>query len=189
MGPYELLEKVVAVLERLQIRYLVTGSVASMAYGEPRLTNDIDVVAAVTEQHVAPLLAAFPPEEFYVSEEGIRKALAYQTQFSIIHPASWLKVDVIIRKDVPFDESRFKRGRRIHPAKSYGAEFASPEDVIIKKMEYYREGGSEKHVRDITGILKVSAGEIDQEYIVKWAQRLGLEPIWTAIQQRLSNES
>ena len=86
------------------------------------------------------------------------------------------------------DESRFKRGRRIHPAKSYSAEFASPEDVIIKKMEYYREGGSEKHLRDITGILKVSAGEIDQGYIVEWAQRLGLEPIWTAIQQRLTEE-
>ena len=65
MEPYELLEKVLTVLERLQIRYLVKGSVASMAYGEPRLTNDIDVVAAVMEQHVAPLLAAFPPEEFY----------------------------------------------------------------------------------------------------------------------------
>ena len=189
MGPYELLERVVTVLERLRIRYLVTGSVASMAYGEPRFTNDIDVIAAVTEQHVAPLLSAFPPEEFYVSEEGIREALVYQTQFNIIHPASGLKVDVIIRKDVPFDESRFKRGRRIYPAKSYSAEFASPEDVIIKKMEYYRQGGSEKHLRDITGILKVSAEEIDQAYIMEWAERLDLGSIWTAIQQRLTDES
>ena len=73
--------------------------------------------------------------------------------------------------------------------REYSAAFASPEDVIIKKMEYYREGGSEKHLRDITGILKVSAGEIDQAYIVEWAERLGLAPIWTAIQQRLTDES
>ncbi len=189
MGPYELLEKVVAILERLQIPYLVTGSVASMAYGEPRFTNDIDVVAAMTEHHVEPLLAAFPPEEFYLSEEGIREALAYQSQFNIIHPASGLKVDVMIRKNVPFDESRFKRGRRIHPAPSYSAEFASPEDVIIKKMEYYREGGSEKHLRDITGMLKVSAEDIDRGYIAEWAERLDLGPIWAAIQHRLTEES
>jgi len=126
MGPYELLEVVVTVLERLEIPYLVTGSVASMAYGEPRFTNDIDIVAAVTEQHVAPLLATFPSDEFYLSEEGIREALVHQTQFNIIHPASGLKVDVMIRKNVPFDESRLKRGRRIYPAKSYSAAFASP---------------------------------------------------------------
>ncbi len=62
MGPYELLQRIVETLDRLAIPYLVTGSVAAMAYGEPRLTNDIDIVAAVEEWHIAGLLAAFPPE-------------------------------------------------------------------------------------------------------------------------------
>ena len=181
----ELLGKVVEAFERLHVSYLVTGSVASMAYGEPRLTNDIDVVAEIREEHIPGLLAAFPAETFYLSEDAIREAIQRQGQFNIIQPGSGLKVDVIIRKETPFDRSRFARARVAHPAETYEAAFASPEDVIIKKMDYYREGGSEKHLRDIAGILKVSAGEIDETYIVEWADRLGLRPIWDAIKRRL----
>lgn len=154
MGPYELLQKVVAAFEQLQISYLVTGSIAAMAYGEPRLTNDIDIVAGIGESHIAGLIKAFPTEEFYVSDEMIRYAIQRKSQFNIIHPVSGLKVDVIVRQDTAFDRSRFERIRRIFPAESYQANFASPEDVIIKKMQYYREGGSEKHLRDITGSLR-----------------------------------
>ena len=138
MELYELLERVVQTLERLRIPYLVTGSVASMAYGEPRLTDDIDLVAGVTDQHVVGLLAAYPSDAFYLSEEAIREAIRYQTQFNVIHPASGLKVDVMVRKDTPFDRSRFARARLLRPAESYTAAFASAEDVIIKEMEYYR---------------------------------------------------
>jgi hypothetical protein len=185
MELYELLAKVVEAFERLHIPYLVTGSVASMAYGEPRLTNDIDVVAGIRAEHVAGLLAAFPVEEFYLDDEAVHGAIDHETQFNIIHPASGLKVDVIVRKDTPFDSSRFARARSLRPSESYTAAFASAEDVIIKKMEYYREGGSEKHLRDITGMLRISAAEIDESYIAEWADRLGLRPIWEMIQQRL----
>ena len=185
MELYELLAKVVEAFERLHIPYLVTGSVASMAYGEPRLTNDIDVVAGIRAEHVAGLLAAFPAEEFYLDDEAVHGAIDHETQFNIIHPASGLKVDVIVRKDTPFDSSRFARARSLRPSESYTAAFASAEDVIIKKMEYYREGGSEKHLRDITGMLRISAAEIDESYIAEWADRLGLRPIWEMIQQRL----
>lgn len=185
MVPYELLERVVAIFERLGIPYFVTGSVAAMAYGEPRLTNHIDIVAAVVESQVPLLIEAFPADDYYISSDMIREAIRHHTQFNIIHPASGLKVDVIIRRDSPFDRSRFQRIRRIHPAPSYEANFASPEDVIIKKMEYYSEGGSEKHLRDITGMLLTSPDEIDRSYIERWAGILGLSEIWTAIQERL----
>ena len=189
MGPYELLAKLVEVFDRFQIPYFVTGSVAAMAYGEPRLTNGIDIVADIQATHIADLLQAFPRDEFYVDEEAIREAIRNRGQFNIIHPASGLKVDVIIRKDTPFDTSRFDRIRRIRPAESYEAGFAAPEDVIIKKMEYYREGGSEKHLRDITGILKISGDELDESYIYDWSSRLGLLPIWEAIKKRLEEHS
>lgn len=184
MGPFELLQKVVEVFECLRIQYLVTGAIASIAYGEPRLTNDIDIVAAVEESHISGILTAFPIPEFYVNEEAVRDAIRHQGQFNIIHPSSGLKIDVMIKKDTPFDQSRFNRIRKIQPAESYQANFASPEDVIIKKMEYYKEGSSEKHLRDITGIMKVSKG-IDFTYIDYWAQRLDLTEIWDAIQRRL----
>lgn len=185
MELYELLAFVVEAFERLRIPYLVTGSVASMAYGEPRLTNDIDLIAGIREEHVPGLLAAFPPDAFYLSEEAVREAIQTQGQFNIIHPGAGLKIDVIIRKDTPFDRSRFARARTIRPAESYEATFSSAEDVIIKKMEFYREGGSDKHLRDITGILKISGDEIDEAYIVEWADRLGLRPIWDTIKERL----
>jgi hypothetical protein len=185
MGPYELLQRIIEALDRLGISYLVTGSVAAMAYGEPRLTNDIDIVAAITDRHIAGLIAAFPPEEFYISEEMIRDAIRHHLQFNIIHPSSGLKIDIILRKDTPFDDSRFSRIRRIRPAESYTASFAAPEDIIIMKMQYYRDGGSEKHLRDIAGILKVSLHEVNKSYIADWARRLGLEEIWKMIVGRL----
>jgi hypothetical protein len=185
MELYELLAQVVDTFKRLGIPYLVTGSVASMAYGEPRLTNDIDVVAGVRDEHVPGLLVAFPADAYYLSPEAIQEAIGTQGQFNIIHPGSGLKVDVIIRKETPFDRSRFARARAIRLADSYEAAFASAEGVIIKKMEHYREGGSDKHLRDITGMLKVSGQEIDEVYIVEWVERLGLQPIWDMIKRRI----
>ena len=90
---------VVEAFERLQIQYLVTGAIASVAYGEPRLTNDIDIVAAMQEKYISGLLEAFPSHDFYVSEEAMTDAIRHQGQFNIIHPSSGLKVDVIIRND------------------------------------------------------------------------------------------
>jgi hypothetical protein len=187
MGPYELLAKVVAIFEQLGIPYLVTGSIAAMACGEPRLTNDIDLVAGLRESHVDGLLQAFPPEEYYISEDSIRQAIHLGTQFNIIHPASGLKVDVIINRNTPFDRSRFSRIHRLHPAEEYEANFAAPEDVIIKKMEYYRAGGSDKHLRDITGIIKIAGESLDKKYISDWADELELKEIWAAILQRMQD--
>jgi len=185
MGPYELLAKVVAVFEQLEIQYLVTGSVAAMAYGEPRLTNDIDIVAGIQAIHIRGLLESFPMDEYYLDEDMIREAINRFSQFNIIHPASGLKVDIMIKKETPFDQSRFSRIKRIHPAADYAANFAAPEDIIIKKMEYYHEGGSDKHLRDITGMLEISGEIIDLSYIHDWSDRLGLLEIWQAILKRL----
>src|SRR3990172_7094001 len=187
MGPHELLGTVVEVLERLRIPYLVTGSIASMAYGEPCLNKDIDIVAEIQPDHINDLLAAFPSPEYYLSEEMIRGAIRSSGQFNIIHPTSGLKVDLILRQNTPFDQSRFARRKRLRPAKDYEADFSAPEDVIIKKMEFYKEGGSDKHLRDITGILRISGQEIDRAYIASWAERLGVMEIWEAILRRLEH--
>jgi hypothetical protein len=185
MELFELLRKVVNIFDHLRIPYLVTGSVAAMAYGEPRLTNDIDIVAAIDEKQIKDIVMSFPLDEFYISEEMIREAIRRQGQFNIIHPASGIKVDVIMKQDTPFDNSRFGRVHRIYPAESYQADFAAPEDVIIKKMEYYKAGGSEKHLRDIAGILKISEEIVDRVYITEWAKRLDLTDVWNAVQERL----
>lgn len=186
MEQYELLRHLVRCLETLKIPYLVTGAIASIAYGEPRLTNDIDVVADIEEKHIPGLTECFPEEEFFLDADAIKEAIRHCHQFNIIHPSSGLKIDVIIHKKDTFDNSRFSRIKRIRPVEDTEANFAAPEDVIIKKMEYYKEGGSEKHLRDITGIMKISGELIDYDYISQWAERLELKDIWNAILRRVS---
>ena len=188
MELFDLLKKIVKAFEKLDIPYLVTGSVASMAYGEPRLTNDIDIVAAIEERHVASFVEEFPANEFYISDSMIKEAIFRHGQFNIIHPSSGLKIDVMIKKNTSFDNSRFGRKKRLVPSSLYQADFAAPEDVIIKKMEYFREGGSEKHLRDITGILKISYDSIDLNYISEWTDRLGLGDIWKLVQERVAEK-
>ena len=181
MEPSELLGRVTGVLERLAIPYFVTGSIASIVYGEPRFTNDIDIVADLSLVHVEPFCASFPAPEYYVSAQAAREAVVLRRQFNIIHPGSGLKIDVIAAKDTEFDKGRFARARRIEIPGKRLVYFASPEDVVLKKLEFYREGGSEKHLRDIAGILKITGDRLDREYLRNWVGILGLEDIWRRI--------
>ncbi len=186
MEQSELLGYLVRCLEKLKIPYFITGAVASIAYGEPRLTNDIDVVAEIDDGHIAKLEKCFPKAEFYLESDAIREAIRRRHQFNIIHPASGLKIDVMISQEDAFDKSRFARIKRMRPLEDTEANFSSPEDVIIIKMKYYKQGASDKHIRDIMGMIKISGDMIDLEYISAWAKRLDLESIWLAIQKRLS---
>src|SRR4051812_49875741 len=96
MEPSELLQRIVAILERLGLRYFVTGSMATIFFGEPRFTNDIDIVVDLPVNRIAEFCAAFPAPEFYLSEETVHRAVSRRGQFNIIHPASGLKVDVMV---------------------------------------------------------------------------------------------
>jgi uncharacterized protein (DUF1330 family) len=189
MEQLDLLRYVARIIEDMGLRYFVTGSTATIFYGEPRFTNDIDVVVEISEQRVVDFCRRFPQDEFYVSEAAARQAVLNKRQFNIIHPASGLKVDVIVPEPSPFNESRFVRVRRLHAADDFDACFASPEDAIIKKMDYYRQGGSEKHLRDIAGVLKTSRDQIDLAYIARWARQMGLGDLWSAIQERMKGKA
>ncbi len=87
MEQFELLEHLVRCLEKLNIPYFITGAVASIAYGEPRLTNDIDVVANLESDHIAQLKECFPKDEFYLNSGEMKEAIRRRYQFGIIHPA------------------------------------------------------------------------------------------------------
>src|SRR6185437_3147878 len=184
--PTDLLRQVSSAFERLGTEYAVVGSMASSYYGEPRLTNDVDVIAVLRLDHVTQLLEAFPATDFYVRESAVRQAVANLGQFNIIHPDSGLKVDVVIAKPSEFDRTRLNRRIRVQPGGTdVDVYFASPEDVILKKMEYYREGGSDKHLRDIAGMLKIRGDKIDRSYIEMWAPKLGVDEIWDLILSQL----
>lgn len=184
MDQAELLKYVVDAFEALGIDYMIGGAHAAVFYGEPRLTRDIDVVADVRLEHVPRLLERFPAGEFYLSEEAAQGAILGRGQFNIIHPSSGLKIDVILPKGTEYDAVQFSRRERHAMLEGHDAYFARPEDVILSKMLYFREGGSERHVRDIIGILKVSGSEIGMAYIAEWAARLGLVEIWESVRRR-----
>ena len=184
MEQSDLLRTVVEVLEELGLPYLVTGSTATIFYGEPRFTADIDVVVHLPESRIPELVNAFAGDALHLDEESIRQAVSRRSQFNIIHPASGLKVDVVIPEGGAFDRSRFARARRVRPVEDYEASFASPEDVILKKLSSYREGGSEKHLRDIASVVKISGGELDWGYLERWAEELDLGRVWRMLLER-----
>lgn len=185
MDQVELLRLLITVLEDLGIPYMIGGSQASIYYGEPRYTHDVDVVADLRAEHLPQLASRFPFPEFYLSLDAAREALRGRGQFNIIHPASGLKIDVIIPKDSLYDRIRLQRRLRLPVVPGQEGYFARPEDVILYKMIYYREGGSEKHLRDIVGMLSVSGDDIDREDIARWAGELGLSDIWQAVLRRV----
>jgi hypothetical protein len=184
----ELLHFLVSTLERLGLRYFVTGSSVTIFHGEPRFTNDIDVVVDLPEAAVADLCRQFPEDDFYVSVDAARDAVRRRSQFNIIHPRSGLKIDVIIPAETAFNRSRFSRAMRVNAGGDWEAVFSSPEDAILRKMEVYREGGSDKHLRDIAGVLKTNAVGIDRAYIERWAATLGVTDVWRTILRRLDRQ-
>jgi len=185
MEQSELMRLVVRAFESLDIPYMITGSHASAYYGEPRFTRDIDIVAEIQEEQVNDFVRFFPPNEFYCDKNMIETEIKRRGQFNIIHAVSGLKIDIILTKETPFSRAEFSRRRRSKVFPDQETNFATPEDVIIKKMEFYKEGGSEKHLRDITGILKISGDIIDIDYITQWADKLGIRDIWDAVLKRV----
>jgi hypothetical protein len=185
--PHELMQIVASFFETHQIPYRVVGPMASMAYGEPRFTNDVDIVAELKEEHIEPLCAAFPPPQYYVSANAAREAVARRSQFNIIHPASGLKADVIVPPDTEFSRSAASRVRRLTSEGEYSVWFGSPEDVLLNKLVYYQQSGgtSEKHLRDIAGMIRLMGGKLDRAYISAWASKLGVATEWILIRRRV----
>ncbi|HQU42034.1 MAG: hypothetical protein B7Z73_06215 [Planctomycetia bacterium 21-64-5] len=188
MDWFELLELLAFRLDGLQISYFVTGSGATITYGEPRYTNDIDIVAELAPSDAERLCQAFPGPDFYVSRAAVDDAIHRRQMFNIIHIPSGLKIDVSVAKGTEFDLKRMERVVSLPRPDGLVVRFSSPEDVILKKMEFFQEGGSEKHLRDIAGVLTICQRPIDYAYIEAWATKLGVIEIWRVIQKRLADE-
>lgn len=169
-------------LEQLGLPYCITGSVAASVYGEPRLTADIDVVLLLGVSDLATLRAAFPEAAYYVPpEETLLLELARDTRgmFNLIHHASQFKADIYLAARDPMHAWALKERRRIALGEG-GAWIAPPEYVILRKLEYLREGGQDKHVRDIRFVL--AASTVDRGFIESHVARLGLQAQWERCQ-------
>lgn len=167
----------------LRLEYYVTGSIASMAYSEGRTTQDVDIVVELPPWKMADFCAPFQPPEFYASPDAAVEAARTGTQFNIVWTTAGIKADIIAFRDGPFDESVMFRARPFTLPAGTVVRMSSPEDVILNKLIYYREGGSEKHTRDIASIFRVSGKRLDLAYIERWVPRLGLEREWGVVME------
>lgn len=185
MRQIELLRFTIDALERLGISYAVVGSYASGAWGEPRMTRDIDIVINLAANQVESLCAVFPEDEFYVSRTAALDAMRRRGQFNVIHPRSGNKIDFMVVSEGGWAAAQLSRSRRIFFEENTAGIVAAPEDVILGKLVFYREGGSEKHLRDIAGILKVSGEIVDRSYVQRFAEKLDVVDIWQAVLERV----
>ena len=169
-------------LERLGLPYCVTGSVAASVYGEPRLTADVDIVLLLRVRNIDALRSAFPDADYYVPpDETLKLELARDTRgmFSLIHHASQFKADIYLAARDPLHAWALAQRRRIE-LDGGGAWVAPPEYVILRKLEYLREGAQDKHVRDIRFMLATSV--VDRSFVEFEVARLGLRTQWEAVQ-------
>lgn len=185
----DLVKSIVRTLEELHIPYMVVGSFASGVYGEPRFTQDIDVVVELSPEQVDQLIGRLPENEYYVSRDAAMAAVQSAGQFHVIHPESGNKIDFMIARQDHWGREQLRRRVRLELLSGLEAFTARAEDVIISKMLYYQTGGSEKHLRDITGMFKVCGEQIDRTYIQNWAEKLGVSDVWDAIERRLRGSS
>lgn len=175
------LDPVVKVFEKIGISYYLGGSVASSAYGIARATLDVDLVADLSAQHVNPLTEMLK-SDYYIDKEMILDAIKRRSSFNLIHLETMLKVDIFIIKDRPYDGVAFQRKRKDTLDEEQGAAefyFASPEDIILNKLEWFQMGGkvSERQWHDVLGIMKVQSELMDKEYLRHWAKKLGISDL------------
>jgi len=166
---------VIDVLERLGVPYMVVGGFAAIFYGEPRLTIDVDIVVDMKPEHISPFVAAFPIPDYYVSEEGIRDALQRRYPFNVIQPATGAKVDLVPLPRDPFTRAAFEHRQRLeYDQAGNTATFVTPEDIILAKLIAFQKTESDKHLRDVRGVLVTQWGKLDREAIRRGAGSAGV---------------
>lgn len=169
--------RVITAFDALGVDYLVGGSLASSVFGEPRQTLDADLIARLLARHAEPL-GTHLAGEFYADQASILAAIQNQGCFNLIHLETMTRVDVFVRWRSAFSQSQFARRQRKPVGQTAPLElyFASPEDTVLAKLEWYRDGGgvSDRQWRDLLGVLKVQAGRLDRTYLTRWAGELGV---------------
>ena len=166
------LRKIVEHLDRSGIPDMATGGVALLAHGEPRFTADADIVITPVAETLEVFLRGREPD-WYVSSEAAHDALRDRGMFNVVETTTGWKADLIVMRDEPFDSAAFSRRRAIS---ALGISFygVSPEDLVLSKLRRAAETHSEKQIQDAFGVLAVQGGALDEEYMRRFAQELGV---------------
>lgn len=172
-------------LERIGVRYMITGGVAAVIYGDPRFTRDVDIVLALDVPDVARLEAAFAGPAFYVPPLEVLEEEARRPDrghFNLIHRDTALRADVYLSKNDPLHAWGIERRRRIE-LDTMAIWVAPMEYVILRKLQYYRASGSDRHLRDVSMMLRISGDLLDHAELQGWLVRLDLDEVYRAAQR------
>ncbi|MGH8765296.1 MAG: hypothetical protein ACRET8_06230, partial [Burkholderiales bacterium] len=176
----EVLQDAVARLEGAGIAYMLTGSVASSYYAEPRMTRDVDLVVELADRDPGSVAALFFPD-YYVSEDDVAHAIAARAMFNVLHLAKVVKLDFIVRKDTVYRQREFGRRQRV-ALPGFAAWIVSREDLILSKLAWAKDSGSELQMRDVRALL---AGDVDEAYLRESAGDLSVTSLLaTALHER-----
>jgi hypothetical protein len=166
-----------SLLERLAIRYVVVGSVASSIHGEPRATLDIDITLLLEEREV-PILAGALGRDFHIDERSLRESTRSGFPCNAVHRASSVKLDLYVVRNEGLHAAEFERAREVRLTGAPGSEvrISTPEGIVLQKLAWYRKGGevSDRQWRDVLGVLKTQDRRLDLEYLTRWAPSLGV---------------
>lgn len=175
----EVLARVIRLLTDLGIPYMVAGSLASSFHGRPRTTHDADIIIDPAPEPLDRLVAELSAAHLYVDLAVAREALRGRRQFNVIDATTAFELDLIIRKDRPFNREEFAR-RQPGEVAGLPMALATAEDTILSKLEWAAKkgGGSERQLADVAGIIDVKGSELDREYIHRWALALGVFDLW-----------
>lgn len=182
----ELLDVFIRPFEDCEIPYIVTGSIASIFYGEPRLTHDIDFVVHLGQSDFAKLTKAFPLDHYYCPPEDVmriennRKPYGH---FNLIHHGSGFKADIYTDAEDELHQWAFENRNRIDLIPGLSLWLAPPEYVIIRKLEFFREGGSDKHLSDIKKMLPQVEAGLDKNFLEEQLARRCLTDVWKTCRQ------
>jgi hypothetical protein len=188
MEQSDLAKYVVSGLERLQICYAVVGSYGSMAYGEARMTRDVDILIDFAQDQVADFCRLFNPPNWYISETAVRDAIRRHGQFNALHSTTGDKFDFMLPTDNEWGRTQLSRRQRVGLTGGIVGYAAAPEDIILGKLLYYKEGGSDKHLRDIGGMLILPGSTVDREQVAKWAEQLQVTEEWRKVLERVKTK-
>jgi hypothetical protein len=169
----ELLLDCVRRLNTSGIVYMLTGSMASNAWGIPRTTHDLDFVIQLPPRQIPALVGAFASTDYYIDEASVHAAYKPPHQFNVIHVPSALKADFWLLRPVPFERTMF--GRRIKDV-WFGETIwlATAEDIILHKLYWNGITPSDRQLGDVAGVIHVQHGKLDEAYLRHWAAELGL---------------
>jgi hypothetical protein len=175
MTEQELLVDCLRRLNRAEIKYYLTGSMASNYWGIPRTTHDLDFVIQLPPSAIGKIVAAFSPD-YFIDEFSVRAAYQPPHQFNAIDTRSALKVDFWLTKPEPFDREMLERRVR---ATLFGepAWITTAEDSVLHKLVWNTITPSERQLGDAVGVVVVQGEKLDGLYLEKWAEALGISAV------------